>query len=87
MSLIVVGGALLALGITVALRALLLMYDRATTTRVWMLREFGAGVCLAGWGVVFVLPSQARRIGMAVMGVGTVGVLVAVLLLGQAMPA
>jgi hypothetical protein len=53
-SLNLVGAALLALGIPVTIRALLLMYDTTTTTEVWMLREFGVGLCLAGWGVALV---------------------------------
>jgi hypothetical protein len=84
---VIFGAALCALGLAVAIRAALLMYDAATTTQVWMLREFGAGVCVAGWGVAVVIPPGWRRTGIALMGLGTGALVVAVMLLSQGLPA
>jgi hypothetical protein len=81
------GLVLLALGIPLGIRALLLMYDTATTTQQWMLREFAAGLCLAGWGIAAVLPPKWWRSGLILSAVGTIGIVITVVVLSQGMPA
>ena len=81
------GTVLCVLGLVIAVRAALLMYDTTTTTQVWMLREFGAGVCLVGWGFLAVIPRRWRRSGFALASLGTGAIVVAVMLMGQGMPA
>jgi hypothetical protein len=81
------GLALCALGLVIAVRAVLLMYDTATTTQVWMLREFGAGVVVAAWAFLAVVPHRWRRSGIALASLGTVAIVVAVMLMSQGIPA
>jgi hypothetical protein len=80
------GVALLVLGLPLTIRALLLMYDTATTTQIWMLREFGLGVCLGGWGIALVIPNRRRRLGIGLMTLGTVEMAAGLTLLSQGMP-
>jgi hypothetical protein len=81
------GLVLLALGIPLSIRALLLMYDTATTTQQWMLREFAAGLCLTGWGIAVLLPSKWWRPGVVLSALGTMGIVTIVAILCQGMPA
>ncbi len=80
------GLGLAAVGVVVAVRALLLMYDRTTTTTIGMLRELGAGVLLAGWGVILLVPSRWRRMSAGVLCLASDVVVVAVVLEGQGKP-
>lgn len=80
------GLGLAAVGIVVAVRAILLMYDRTTTTTPLMLREFGAGVLLAGWGIIVLVPSRWRRMSIGVLCLASVAMVVAVMLESQGKP-
>jgi peptidoglycan/LPS O-acetylase OafA/YrhL len=77
---------LAAFGLVVAVRAASLMYDRTTTTTIWMLREFGAGILLAGWGIVALLPSRWRRISIGLMCSASVATVASVMLESQGKP-
>jgi dipeptide/tripeptide permease len=81
------GAVLCVLGLVIAVRAALLMYDTTTTTQVSMLREFGVGVCVVGWGFVAVIPNRWRRSGFALASLGTVAIVVTVMLMSQGVPA
>ena len=61
------GVLLLAFGLPLSIRALLLMYDPTTTTQVWMLREFAAGLSLACWGVAMILSPRWSRLWWPLM--------------------
>jgi hypothetical protein len=52
-----------------------------------MLREFAAGLCLAGWGIAAVLPPKWWRSGLILSAVGTIGIVITVVVLSQGMPA
>jgi hypothetical protein len=85
--LVTLGTVLCAVGLVIAIRAALLMFDTTTTTHVWMLREFGAGVCAVGWGFLAVIPQRWRRSGFAFASAGTGAIVVAVMLMSQGIPA
>jgi hypothetical protein len=63
------------------------MFDTTTTTHIWMLREFAAGVCIVGWGFLAVIPRRWRQSGFALASLGTGAIIVAVLAMSQGMPA
>jgi dipeptide/tripeptide permease len=85
--LVTVGTVLCVLGLVIVIRAALLMYDTTSTTQVWMLREFGVGVCVVGWGFLAVIPNRRRRSGFALASLGTVAIVVTVMLMSQGVPA
>lgn len=80
------GSTLLALGGLAAIQTWRLMSDTETTTEVWMLRAFGAGLCIVGWGFALLCPAKWRRSSCALAALGTAGIVAAVTLLSQGMP-